>query len=159
MKVSELVKNLRRVEGRLPIIVMAGDKKLYLSRDFHNNGSKWEQFAFIVDKDSQWDDLDTDFMKAIIDYAFKGECKSLFSPETNFLDYEVCISAKEEDSLYSSMNIEKVTIGEMNYLGETKFVFVIHVTDQEQQKPESSNISVETAAAKTEDDPDWEQIQ
>ena len=122
MKVKELVSGLKGLTGCYPVVLMKGEKTLGLSRDFQNDGSDWAQLNLVVRKPME---LDTEFLKVILDYCARAEHHSLFSDETQFEEFEVFASKQEVGGAFSTINILECGIEKVN----NQEVFALHVEE------------------------------
>lgn len=137
MKVKKLVKKLKKVQGRLPIIAILDEDKFYLTRNFHNQGSSFAEIAFVLkaDSDPTIDELDTDFAKLILDYLAKEEQRSLFSEETPFLEFDIYIQMQIEDTtIWHSYNIDKIKVEKRLYYNEKQPIFVLYISDPRKEE-------------------------
>jgi len=122
MKVKELVSGLKKLTGCYPVVLMKGEETLGLSRDFQNDGSDWAQLSLVVRNPKN---LDTEFLKVILDYCAKQEHHSLFSDETPFEEFEVFASQKESEGAFYTIKILKCGIEKVN----DEEVFALHVEE------------------------------
>lgn len=122
MKVKELVSGLKSLTGCYPVVLMKGDETLGLSRDFHNDGSDWAQISLVA-RDPK--ELDTEFLKVILDYCAKQEEHSLFSDETPFEEFEVFASKKESEGAYYTIKILGCGVQKVN----DEEVFALHIEE------------------------------
>lgn len=122
MKVNELVSGLKNLTGCYPVVLMKGEETLGLSRDFHNDGSDWAQLSLVVRKPME---LDTEFLKVILDYCARTEHHSLFSDETPFEEFEVFATKQEVGGAFSTIKILKCGIEKVNDVE----VFALHVEE------------------------------
>ena len=122
MKVKELVSELKKLTGCYPVILMKGDETLGLSRDFHSDGAEWAQMSLVVGEASN---LDTEFLKHILDYSAKKEYHSLFSDEIPFEEYEVFASKKESENTFYTIKILKCGILKV----DDEEIFALHVEE------------------------------
>ena len=122
MKVKELVSVLKKTKGYYPVVLMKADKKVRLSRDFFNDGPDWAQISLVV---REQQNLDTEFLKHILDYCAKEEFHSLFSDETPFEEFEVCASQKESEGGYYTIKILGCGVQKVN----DEEVFALHVEE------------------------------
>ena len=122
MKVKELVSGLKKLTGCYPVVLMNGEETLGLSRDFHNDGSDWAQLSLVVRKPMN---LDTEFLKVVLDYCARQEHHSLFSDETPFEEFEVFASQKESEDAFYTIKILKCGMERVNDVE----VFALHVEE------------------------------
>ena len=122
MKVKELVSGLKNLTGCYPVVLMRDEETLGLSRDFHNDGSDWAQLSLVVRNPKN---LDTEFLKVVLDYCARQEHHSLFSDETPFEEFEVFASKEESNGAFSTIKILKCGIEKVN----DKEVFALHVEE------------------------------
>jgi len=122
MKVNELVSGLKNLTGCYPVVLMKGEETLGLSREFHNDGSDWAQISFVVRNPKN---LDTEFLKHILDYCAKEEFHSLFSDETPFEEFEVFASQEESAGAFYTIKILKCGIEKVN----DEEVFALHIEE------------------------------
>lgn len=122
MKVKELVSGLKKLTGCYPVVLMRGEETLGLSREFQNDGSDWAQLSLVVRKPME---LDTEFLKVVLDYCARQEHHSLFSDETPFEEFEVLASQEESKGAFYTIKILKCGIEKVNDVE----VFALHVEE------------------------------
>lgn len=136
MNVKELVIGLKDLTRCYPVVLMKENETLGLSREFFNDGYDWAEISLITQDPMN---LDTDFLKHILDYCAKQEFRSLFSELPQFENYEVSVQKPipGRNSAYKQSiikySIETIDGGEE--------VFALHVEslfeDDESEEPET----------------------
>ena len=98
MNVRGLINKLKKVSGTLPVKVLSKEGYVNVTRDFGIDAEGWETFELVIgnSEDSFFKkDLDTEFLKHILDYGNKMTYVSYFDTALPFDQYEVKLTKLE----------------------------------------------------------------
>ena len=105
---------------------MKGNETVGLSREFFNDGSDWAEISLLVQEPMN---LDTEFLKHILDYCAKKEFRSLFSDETRIEEFEVCATKRKSESTFYKESIVRCGIEKIDGGEEVFALYVENLFD------------------------------